>query len=119
VAPPSVVHALVETRLATGSIVFVVAVAIRLWLRTATQVGDLHGLDVDRVVLAHQGKRCLVVKVAPLPADVLMLLGALVHRLGASVTALRAAGDALLGFVELLLGCAVVPRVLGGVPLRQ
>jgi hypothetical protein len=51
-------------------------------------------------------------EVAPLPADVLMLLGALSDGFAASLAALLAATHAPLGFLELLLGLAIVAGVL-------
>jgi hypothetical protein len=89
----------------------IATVAIRLRLRTAAHVGRLDRLDVDRVVLAHEGERRLVVKVAALSAHVLLLLCALRRGFRASLAALLAASDMLLCLLQLALG---LPRVPGG-----
>jgi hypothetical protein len=51
-------------------------------------------------------------EVLALSAHVLVFLGTLVCGLGASSAPLRAAGDALLGFLQRPLSCAVVPWIL-------
>jgi hypothetical protein len=63
-------------------------------------VADLHVFERDRVVLAQQGKRRLVLEVAPLPLH--LLVRALEQRYGraAALTALLAAGDALVRLGE-------------------
>src|SRR5262249_12128938 len=52
--PSGVVPACVAPGLAAGSVVFIAAVAVRLWLRSAAQVTRVHGLDVEHLVLAYQ-----------------------------------------------------------------
>src|SRR5258708_3708857 len=75
-------------------------------------VADLQLFAVDRVVLAHQHVRRLVVKVAALPPDMLVLLGTPTHGLGATLTALLPATHPLLRLSELLLRLAIVARIL-------
>src|SRR5262249_10491421 len=122
VAPPGVLKALIEPGLAAGSIVQRAAVAVRIRLRrgTAAQIRGLNRLDVEHIVehiiRAHQGERRLVVEVAPLPAHVLLLLGALLGSLRMSLTSLLATADALVGLLQRLLRCAVAARVGDGFP---
>ena len=97
-APPRVLNRLIETRFAAGPIVRRGAVRILLGCRTAAEVLCVNRLDVDRIVRPHEGARGLMVEVAPLPAHVLILLGALVRGLDASLAALLATRDALLAF---------------------
>src|SRR5262249_44142478 len=92
---------------------------VRLGCWTAAHVRGLHGLDVDRVVCAHQRERGLVVKVATLPTHVLMLLGALPDGLCTALAALFATRDALLRFLELTLSRAVGAGFLPRLPVRR
>src|SRR5262245_23608512 len=110
-ASSGVLHACVAAGFPLGPMVCIAAFAVRLRLRTAAQVRGLHGLDIERVVLAYEDERRLVVKVAPLPAHMLMLLGAIPHGLLASLAALLSACYPLLRFLELFLRLAIVPRV--------
>ena len=77
VAPSGVLDAFVESGLAAGPVVPVAPGAIRLRCWAAAQVGGLDRLHVDGIVPLHEGERRLVVEVGALPADVLVVLGAL------------------------------------------
>src|SRR5258708_29316368 len=112
VAPSGVVKACVETGFAAGPLVLRGAVLILLRRGTTAQVGRLDRLVRDRVVLADQRQGGLVVKVRALPADMLMLLGEHQHRFLAPVTPLHSLGNALLGLLQLALGCTVVSRAI-------
>jgi hypothetical protein len=79
----------------------------------------LQGLDVDRVVLAHERERRLVVEVAALLADILMLLGAALHRLRATTAPFLAAGHPLLRCLQRALGLPIVARVRHDLPVRR
>ena len=117
-APSSVLDRLVETSLAAGPVMLIAAGAIRLGLWAAAQVRGLHGLDVDRVVGAHQGQRRLVMEVAPLPPHVLMLFRVLPYGLRTALAALLAARDALLRLLQSFLRRTLVARVVDELPLR-
>src|SRR5258708_11740655 len=99
VAPSGVLNAFVQACLGAGSVMEIATVAVWYRGRTATQVGRLDRLMIDRIVLANQRQGGLVVKVRALPADVLVLLGTLLHRFHSPLAALLSAGDALLGFL--------------------
>src|SRR5262249_16455897 len=105
--------------LAAGPVVLIVAVLILLWRRTAPQVGGLDCLDIDHVVVAHQGQRCLVLEVGPLSPDMLMLLGALSSGLRASLAAPLATRDPLVDLLQPLLGLAGVPWIGHSIPLSR
>jgi hypothetical protein len=77
----------------------------------AHQSADLQLVEIDRVVLAQQRKRGLVVEVAPLPLHLLLFALEELYRLATARAALRAATHAPVGFGEQLLGLAVAARV--------
>jgi hypothetical protein len=90
----------------------------RWWFRTrlATQVGDPHVFQVDRVVLPQERQRRFVVAVGALALDRLLRSAKLAHRLAAPFTALLATRDALGGFRQLLLPASGVAWVLDHQP---
>lgn len=59
-------EALVQASFAAGSIVPIATVAIRLHLGAAAEVANVEVVEIAHIVRAHEGKRRLVVKVAPL-----------------------------------------------------
>jgi hypothetical protein len=104
VAPPCVVNARVQARLAAGPVVFAVPSAVRLRFRTAARVRGLDGLDRDRVVRSHERERGLVVKIAVLTAHMLMRAGTLPCGLRTARAPLLPSADALLRLLQLTLG---------------
>src|SRR5262249_32813279 len=125
VAPPSGLQALGATGRAAGPVVVRAAVAVRLRLRlrlrfgTAAPVRGLTGLNLERVVLAHERARRRVLKVAAPPGHLLLLLGALPYGLLVPLAARLPAGEALLGFLQPLLGFLRVARSRDTLPVRR
>jgi hypothetical protein len=119
VAPPGVLNTLIEAGLLGGPVVFIAALAIRFRFWPAAEVRRLNGLDIEHIVLAHQGKRRFVVKVGSLPSHVLMLLGTPAHGFRAAVAALLASCDMPLRFGKLLLGLPIVARILHYIAVRR
>ncbi|HEV2456926.1 MAG TPA: hypothetical protein VGS80_01060, partial [Ktedonobacterales bacterium] len=79
----------------------------------------MNRLNKAHVVLAHEGKRRLVVEVLALAADVLVFARQQGDGLAAAPTALLAAGDAPLRLLELLLRLMEVAGVLHDLPIRR
>ncbi len=82
-------------------------------------VGDLQIFEVDRVVLAQQPERRLVVEVEPLAFDVLMRPLKQPNGLASAVAALLAAGDDPLRFLQALLTTAMQARILHHGAIRR
>src|SRR5262249_52330303 len=99
--PSGVQNSFVQARLAAGSVMEIAALAVWRRGRTTAEVGGLDRLDMERVVLAHQGQGRLVVEVAPLPPHGLMGLRQYLHRLGAALAALLAPGHPLLALGQI------------------
>jgi hypothetical protein len=118
-APSSVLKAFVEASFLRGPVVLVAAILVLLWCGTAAQIGRRDRLHVDGVVPAHQRQRRRVVEVAPLAAHVLMPLGTPAHGFRAALTALLAARDMLLGFLQCFLRFALVARIRNRLPIRR
>ena len=83
------------------------------------EVGGLDRLHIERLVRTDRRQRGLVVAVGPLPADVLVPLGALLGGFLPAMAPLLPAGHAPLRLLQHLLGLAVVARVLHHVPVRS
>jgi hypothetical protein len=75
-------------------------------------VGRLQIFVIDRVVLAHQLDRCLMLEILPLAFHRLMRLGQQSHRLTPPIAALLPTGYAALCRFELALGAAIAARVM-------
>jgi hypothetical protein len=78
-------------------------------------IGDLQRFVIDRVELAHELERCLVLEVLPLPLHLLMRSSKQLDRLPAAIAALLAPRHFALGCFEAALRLAVTP---GGVNHR-
>jgi hypothetical protein len=116
VAPSSVLQTRGETGRAARPVMEIAAVAIRLRCWTAAEVGRLDCLPGDRVILAHERARCLVVEGGALAAHLLLRLCQRAHRRTAPMTALLARGDPPLALHQRALGAAGVPGVSTGSP---
>jgi hypothetical protein len=117
--PPGVLNGFIETGLRLGSIVQIAAIPVRLGCRPAIQITDLQVLQVDDIVRSDQGECGLVMEVVPLPTDFLVLLGQEMGRLLAAFAPLPPASHAALRLLQLLLGSAVVPRILDDLPVSR
>src|SRR5258708_11798811 len=80
VTPSGVLNAFVQARLAAGPVTEIAAVPIGDGRGASAEVRGLNGFHVEHVVLTNQRQRHLVVKVGALPTDVLLFLGAQLHR---------------------------------------
>jgi hypothetical protein len=76
-----------------------------------TMLATRESFEIDGIVGAQEGARGLVMEVTPLAGNLLMLPLQQLHRFAAAPAPLLAPGDPALGFGELLLSFAVVPRV--------
>jgi amphi-Trp domain-containing protein len=75
-------------------------------------VGHLQVFKIDDLVVAHQLERRFMLEVAPLPVDLLVLLGQELHGLAAAFAPLLATGDTALRLFQLSLAAAGVPGIL-------
>ena len=80
-------------------------------------IGDPQIFEIDRVVLAHEIQRGLVVEVGALALQRLMRPLEVAHRFAPALAAFLAARDTLIGLGELLFTPAVVARVLDRFPV--
>src|SRR5215472_14799190 len=110
--PARVLDTLVETSFLASSIVQMAPVSIRFRCRPAAQIADTQIFQIDDIVLAHQVKRRLMVKVRPLVFYLLVLLGQYLSSLLATFAAFLSAGYAVLRPLQLPLGFAIVPGIL-------